>query len=97
MQGPLVVTGIFRGILYGLAVFATVALLTRLFTRRHPFRRLANPLYLLAFIAGAAIFLRTHPALTGPAFAPYFRALIDRKSTRLNSSHIQKSRMPSSA
>ena len=76
MQGPLVVTGIFRGILYGLAVFAAVALLTRLFTRRHPFRRLANPLYLLAFIAGAAIFLRTRPALTGPAFAPYFRALI---------------------
>ena len=26
-----------------------------------------------------------------------FDALIDRKSTRLNSSHIQKSRMPSSA
>ena len=25
------------------------------------------------------------------------RALLDRKSTRLNSSHIQKSRMPSSA
>ena len=27
----------------------------------------------------------------------YYRNLIDRKSTRLNSSHIQKSRMPSSA
>ena len=27
----------------------------------------------------------------------YVRRLIDRKSTRLNSSHIQKSRMPSSA
>ena len=27
----------------------------------------------------------------------YYRAQLDRKSTRLNSSHIQKSRMPSSA
>ena len=27
----------------------------------------------------------------------YVRALLDRKSTRLNSSHTQKSRMPSSA
>ena len=27
----------------------------------------------------------------------YWRLLLDRKSTRLNSSHIQKSRMPSSA
>ena len=26
-----------------------------------------------------------------------YRVLVDRKSTRLNSSHIQKSRMPSSA
>ena len=29
--------------------------------------------------------------------ANYVKAAIDRKSTRLNSSHIQKSRMPSSA
>ena len=29
--------------------------------------------------------------------APELAALVDRKSTRLNSSHIQKSRMPSSA
>ena len=27
----------------------------------------------------------------------FWRGLLDRKSTRLNSSHIQKSRMPSSA
>ena len=31
------------------------------------------------------------------AFAPRSEAVLDRKSTRLNSSHIQKSRMPSSA
>ena len=42
------------------------------------------------------------PESMGPAFEQYFRnaALLvmeDRKSTRLNSSHIQKSRMPSSA
>ena len=30
-------------------------------------------------------------------FFEYDKALLDRKSTRLNSSHIQKSRMPSSA
>ena len=34
--------------------------------------------------------------LTAPA-TPKGERLIDRKSTRLNSSHIQKSRMPSSA
>ena len=35
-------------------------------------------------------------AIANPKHAPYGRAA-DRKSTRLNSSHIQKSRMPSSA
>ena len=45
------------------------------------------------------------PSLSEAAFVeratglhlPTFAALRDRKSTRLNSSHIQKSRMPSSA
>jgi small-conductance mechanosensitive channel/CRP-like cAMP-binding protein len=76
MQSPLVLTDIFRGILFGLVVFAVVAVLTRLLTRREPLRRLANPLYLLAFTAGAAIFLRVNPSLTGPAFVPYFHALV---------------------
>ena len=76
MQSPLVLTDIFRGILFGLAVFAVVAVLTRLLTRREPLRRLANPLYLLAFTAGAAIFLRVNPTLTRPAFVPYFHALV---------------------
>ena len=39
---------------------------------------------------GKAQFLLTIPS-------DFSRALVDRKSTRLNSSHIQKSRMPSSA
>jgi len=76
MQSPLVLTDIFRGILYGLVVFAVVAVLTRLLTRREPMRRLAHPLYLLAFTAGTAIFLRVNPTLTGPAFVPYFHALV---------------------
>ena len=43
-----------------------------------------------------------HPFLTGlarelDAEIPGLLVLTDRKSTRLNSSHIQKSRMPSSA
>ena len=33
----------------------------------------------------------------GHSHPHYVKALTDRKSTRLNSSHIQKSRMPSSA
>ena len=33
----------------------------------------------------------------GPGDAGYIASKVDRKSTRLNSSHIQKSRMPSSA
>ena len=32
-----------------------------------------------------------------PGLGPAFGETVDRKSTRLNSSHIQKSRMPSSA
>ena len=35
--------------------------------------------------------------LPGPALTPYLVGLLDRKSTRLNSSHSQQSRMPSSA
>src|SRR5574341_2036787 len=76
MQSPLVLTDIFRGILFGLVVFAVVAVLTRLLTRREPLWRLANPLYLLAVTAGAAIFLRVNPSLTGPASVPYFHALV---------------------
>lgn len=72
----MVLSPILRGVLYGLAVFAVGALLIRLFTRRHPFSRLAHPLYLAVFTAGAAAFLRANPTLTGPAFVPYFQALI---------------------
>ena len=43
--------------------------------------------------------LETHKRALSSAveFPARHRALLDRKSTRLNSSHIQKSRMPSSA
>ena len=47
--------------------------------------------------------LTTKSQLNGNSYTPIiaessnFRKEIDRKSTRLNSSHIQKSRMPSSA
>ena len=76
MQSPLVLTDIFRGILFGLAVFAVVALLARLLTRREPLSRLAHPLYLVAFTAGTSVFLRVNPTLSGPVFTPYFHALI---------------------
>ena len=51
---------------------------------------------------GTLVFLNTNPQ-PGQAIADTVRAFLqddaweDRKSTRLNSSHIQKSRMPSSA
>lgn len=75
MGGLIVLNTILWGILYALAVFVVGAFLTRLLTRRPPFRRLANPLYLTVFTASAAIFLRANPTLKGPAFAPYFQAL----------------------
>jgi len=62
--------------LYAVAVFAVGAFLIRLVTRRPPFSRLANPLYLALFTVGAALFLRANPTLTGPAFSPYFLALV---------------------
>ena len=40
---------------------------------------------------------RFAPHLAGYRRVPFTGAFLDRKSTRLNSSHIQKSRMPSSA
>ena len=46
--------------------------------------------FLYAFLAQYIAFRRNEPALAQAS-------LTDRKSTRLNSSHIQKSRMPSSA
>ena len=49
-------------------------------------------LSILGTIAGVAI-----PGLFMSGIAPWLDWLLDRKSTRLNSSHIQKSRMPSSA
>ncbi len=76
MQTPLIWGDILWGILYGLAVFSVVAILTRLLTHRHPLKRLAYPLYLVGFTAGAAVFLRSNPTLTRPTFAPYFHALI---------------------
>ena len=53
---------------------------------------------LLMFTAGRWLFLATEPWLPPMlAFGLYGALYRDRKSTRLNSSHIQKSRMPSSA
>ncbi len=67
---------ILQGILYAFAVFAVGAFLIRFITRRPPFGRLANPLYLAVFTASAALFLRVNPALAPPALAPYFLALV---------------------
>ena len=76
--------------LFGILVNAATAVLT--------FRvasRLMSPRY--ALLAGVALALVVFPTY---AWADHHRCsilLADRKSTRLNSSHIQKSRMPSSA
>ena len=57
--------------------------------------------HVAAFVLdGVHSFLRCPACLgfwIGAVFYPMFPIGIDRKSTRLNSSHIQKSRMPSSA
>ena len=52
------------------------------------------------FTKKALAFLVTHETLCGPSDelqVLHVQPPVDRKSTRLNSSHIQKSRMPSSA
>ena len=46
---------------------------------------------------GLLVYLAVTPKLDDPPEGNHFPASTDRKSTRLNSSHIQKSRMPSSA
>ena len=62
-------------------------------------QRLGNPLVSEVFLAK-----RSHPVhgATGPAqdvalISAELKAFVDRKSTRLNSSHLTQSRMPSSA
>jgi len=76
MQTPFMFNDLFRGMLYALIVVSALAFFTHLLARRHLLRRLANPLYLLAFTAGAAVFLRTNPGLARAAVVPYFHALI---------------------
>ena len=50
----------------------------------------------LCDVVGAAVLDANGAIVRSPA-RPFIKSLEDRKSTRLNSSHIQKSRMPSSA
>ena len=67
--------------------------------------QIAGPAVSVAYLVGAAItwtvamalgeMASVHPA--AGSFGVYAERYLDRKSTRLNSSHIQKSRMPSSA
>ena len=59
-----------------------------------PVDRLSEESPVLAGIASASVQGRV---ALGPRAGSRVRRLGDRKSTRLNSSHIQKSRMPSSA
>ena len=63
------------------------------------FRNAGIALFLLILAAGAA-YVISHlvsdlESVAASSVFPF--VLLDRKSTRLNSSHIQKSRMPSSA
>ena len=76
MAGALDLNSVLRGVLYALGVFAVGILAIRFATRHQPFKTLANPLYLLAFTAAAAVFVRVNPGLAGPAVAPYYRALV---------------------
>ena len=54
-------------------------------------------LFALARVSWRVAFAQVRPVLWMTAIIGVFQVLTDRKSTRLNSSHIQKSRMPSSA
>ena len=80
---------------------------------RYPRRRVAAAMLATTFVSGAAGAAVNHAltsktrtvvvpsaAGTGTGTVPIVQTTrlgVDRKSTRLNSSHIQKSRMPSSA
>ena len=65
--------------------------------------RLLTGLEMLLLLGGISIGIAVQSRSAVPIFLPalalfvLFNVLLDRKSTRLNSSHIQKSRMPSSA
>ena len=66
------------------------------------YKRLMQLEVLIAIVAiAASIVMFSFGVMTGALFAAiagaFFLMDADRKSTRLNSSHIQKSRMPSSA
>ena len=79
------------GPLAGLALGASLAALFM----NNGFAGVLGGILMILLIAAAAMFVLR--MLRRPLSEPLQYAGIDRKSTRLNSSHIQKSRMPSSA
>ena len=80
--------------LFGLTATITVYVLALMVSQRLGHPPLANPV-LWSVLALSALLLATGTAY--PVFFSGAQFIQDRKSTRLNSSHSQQSRMPSSA
>ena len=83
--------------------FSTTRFFTDQFLRSYRMSQVKELLLLLVRMALCALFViaLAKPLLQPPGRSMLFgqsrSVVLDRKSTRLNSSHIQKSRMPSSA
>ena len=65
--------------------------------RKTPFATIPLPSLILCNYVGCNVYLQWFEHLAEYSQGTLYNLDIDRKSTRLNSSHIQKSRMPSSA
>ncbi len=76
VQNPALIRQFLAGGLAAVVILLIGVTVVRLATRRPPWRRLGNPLYLAVVVIALVIFRRFTPELVVPEFLPYFRVLI---------------------
>ena len=98
MHLPVFLCGLICGWPYGLAVGLVLPLLRHLLFAMPPLISAVTMAFeLAAYGACSGALYRLLPKRTPYLYVSLLAAMVDRKSTRLNSSHKHRSRMPSSA
>lgn len=76
LHNPTLIPQLLTGSLAALLILAIGALVVRVLTRRGPWRRLSNPLYLAVVVMALVVFRRFSPQLVVPELLPYFRVIL---------------------